>query len=228
MEEVIAGNRKAASSLRPGQPRSGGLKTFTPPKWVKPIVLVLGVTPLAWAVFGVLSDLFLGSRYFGANPIKEVEHFTGQWALRFLLVTLTVTPLRQQLGWNWLSRYRRMFGVTAFAYATVHLLVYFVLDIEVSWSLLVEDVMDRPYVTIGMLAFLLMLPLAITSTAGMVKRLGGKRWAKLHRLIYVIVVLGTIHFWMSVKKDITEPLLFAVMFAALLGYRVWMWRRKRA
>jgi methionine sulfoxide reductase heme-binding subunit len=187
------------------------------------LVMTPLMLPLAYGIYGVMSDLFFGTRLFGANPIKEVEHFTGQWALRMLLLTLLVTPLRRLLGWNWLAKYRRLFGLGAFAYALVHLLVYFVLDVELGWMELVEDVAKRPYVTIGMLAFLLMLPLAVTSTAGWVRRLG-RRWRQLHRLIYVIVVLGTIHFWMAVKKDVREPMIFAVCFAALLGWRL-LYRR---
>lgn len=206
----------------------GRVRAWSPPRRTKQVVLALTLVPLLIGVYGVISDLFLGTRWFGSNPIKEAEHFTGEWTLRMLMLTLAVTPARRLLGWNWLARYRRMFGVTAFFYGLVHLLIYFVLDVELDWMQLVGDVAKRPYVTIGMLAFLLMLPLAITSTAGMVRRLGGKRWAALHRLIYVIVVLGTIHFWMAVKKDITDPLIYASIFAALLGWRLLDWRRQRA
>lgn len=206
----------------------GRVRAWSPPRRTKQVVLVLTLVPLLIGAYGVISDLFLGTRWFGSNPIKEAEHFTGEWTLRMLMLTLAVTPARRLLGWNWLARYRRMLGVTAFFYGLVHLLIYFVLDVELDWMQLVEDIAKRPYVTIGMLAFLLMLPLAITSTAGMVRRLGGKRWAALHRLIYVIVVLGTIHFWMAVKKDITDPLIYASIFAALLGWRLLDWRRRQA
>ena len=193
-----------------------------PPRAEKPVIQTLLLIPLAMGVYGVISDLFFGTRWFGANPIKEVEHWTGKWTLRLLMVTLAITPARRITGWSWLQRYRRMIGVTAFFYALVHLLIYFVLDVELNWMELVTDVAKRPYVTIGMLAFLLLVPLAVTSTAGMVKRLGGRRWVKLHRLIYVIVVLGTIHFWMAVKKDTTEPMIYALIIAGLLGYRIWI------
>ena len=143
------------------------------------------------------------------------------------MFTLAVTPIRQTLGWNWLQRYRRMLGLFAFAYATMHLSIYFFLDLELAWGDLWADIVKRPYITIGMAAFALLVPLAVTSTAKMVKRLGGKRWAALHRSIYVIVVLGTIHFWMAVKRDITLPLIFALIFAVLLGYRVVAWRRRK-
>jgi methionine sulfoxide reductase heme-binding subunit len=185
------------------------------------IVVLAALIPAGWAIYGVLSDLFLGTRHFGSNPIKDVEHFTGDWILRFLVLTLAITPARRLTGWNWLARYRRSFGLIAFSYATLHLLVYFVLDVELSWSDMVEDVADRLYITIGMTAFALMIPLAITSTKAMIRRLG-RRWTLIHRAIYVIVVLGVIHFWMSVKKDVTDPIVFAAIFAVLLGYRGWL------
>ena len=143
-------------------------------------------------------------------------------------MTLAVTPLRHTFGWNWLQKYRRMLGLFAFFYALLHLTIYFVLDLELAWGDLAEDIVKRPYITIGMAAFVLLIPLAVTSTAKMVKRLGGKRWAALHRSIYFIPVLGTIHFWMSVKRDVTDPVLYALIFAVLLGYRVVVWRRRRA
>ena len=198
---------------------------FVPPRWLRPAVFVLALLPFLWIVGALASDLFRDTRILGSNPIKEIEHFTGKWTLRFLMITLAITPVRQLLGWNWLAKYRRMIGLFAFFYVCVHLLTYAVLDVELLWWNLVEDVIERPYITIGMLAFLLMTPLAITSTSKMVKRLGGRRWAALHRLIYVIVILGTIHFFMAVKKDIAEPLVYASIFAVLLGYRVWRARR---
>jgi len=200
---------------------------WSTPRWLRPLVFVVCLIPAAWVVFAIASDFFSGTRLLGSNPIKEAEHFTGRWVLRFLMFTLAVTPIRQTLGWNWLQRYRRMLGLFAFAYATMHLSIYFFLDLELAWGDLWADIVKRPYITIGMAAFALLVPLAVTSTAKMVKRLGGKRWAALHRSIYVIVVLGTIHFWMAVKRDITLPLIFALIFAVLLGYRVVAWRRRK-
>ena len=200
---------------------------WSPPRWLRPLVFVVCLIPAAWVVFAIASDFFSGTRLLGSNPIKEAEHFTGRWVLRFLMFTLAVTPIRQTLGWNWLQRYRRMLGLFAFAYATMHLSIYFFLDLELAWGDLWADIVKRPYITIGMAAFALLVPLAVTSTAKMVKRLGGKRWAALHRSIDVIVVLGTIHFWMAVKRDITLPLIFALIFAVLLGYRVVAWRRRK-
>lgn len=202
------------------------MASWTPPRWLRPVVFVACLIPAVWAVAAIASDYFNGTRLLGSNPIKEAEHFTGRWVLRFLAITLAVTPIRRTLGWNWLQKYRRMFGLFAFFYATLHLSIYFVLDLELVWGDLWADIVKRPYITIGMLAFVLLVPLAVTSTAKMVKRLGGKRWAALHRTIYVIVVLGTIHFWMAVKRDITLPLIFAIIFAVLLGYRVVVRRRR--
>jgi sulfoxide reductase heme-binding subunit YedZ len=204
------------------------MASWVPPRWLRPVVFVLCLVPAAWVITAIASDYFNGTRLLGSHPIKEAEHFTGRWVLRFLAITLAVTPIRQTLGWNWLQRYRRMFGLYAFTYAALHLTIYFVLDLELIWGDLWADIVKRPYITIGMSAFLLLVPLAVTSTAKMVKRLGGKRWAALHRTMYVIVVLGTIHFWMSVKRDVTDPLVFALIFALLLGYRIVKARRKAA
>ena len=205
----------------------GRATPFVPPRWLKWVVFAVSLIPAAWVIAAIASDYFNNTRLLGSNPIKEAEHFTGRWTLRFLLFTLAVTPLRQLMGWNWLQRYRRMLGLFTFFYASLHLTIYALLDLELMWGEVFEDIVDRPYITIGMAAFLLLLPLAVTSTAKMVKRLGGKRWAALHRTIYVIAVLGTIHFWMAVKRDITDPLIYAVLFAALLGYRFVVARRKR-
>ena len=173
------------------------------------------------------SDILRGTRYFGSNPIKQGEHFLGEWTLRFLVLTLTITPLRQLTGWNWLAKHRRTLGLFAFGYMTLHWLTYALLDVQLDWAELVTDLTKRPYIMIGMAALVLMLPLAITSTKGMIRRLGGRNWARLHRLIFIICVLGVIHYWMAVKKDIEGPALFAAVFAALYGYRIWKWRQRR-
>jgi methionine sulfoxide reductase heme-binding subunit len=203
------------------------MASWSPPRWLRPLVFAVSLLPALWVIAAIASDYFNNTRLLGSNPIKEAEHFTGRWVLRFLMLTLAVTPIRQLFGWNWLQKYRRMLGLFAFAYAALHLTIYFVLDLELAWGDLAEDILDRPYITIGMAAFALLIPLAVTSTAKMVKRLGGKRWAALHRLVYVVVVLGTIHFWMAVKRDVTDPVIFGLIFAMLLGYRVVKWRQKR-
>ncbi|MEO5858635.1 MAG: protein-methionine-sulfoxide reductase heme-binding subunit MsrQ [Pyrinomonadaceae bacterium] len=156
----------------------------------------------------------------GANPIEFFLRTTGVLTLSFLIVTLAVTPLRKMFGWNSLIKFRRMLGLFAFFYATLHLLTYSVFDRSLSLSAIVGDVAQRPFIAIGMAALLMLIPLAVTSTNGWVKRLGGKKWVRLHKLTYVAAILGVIHFWMIVKSDIFYPALFGVVLAGLLAYRL--------
>lgn len=156
----------------------------------------------------------------GANPIEFFLRTTGVLTLVFLLVTLAVTPLRKAFGWNSLIKYRRMLGLFAFFYGTVHLVTYSIFDRSLSLPAIVADVAQRPFIAVGMGALLLLIPLAITSTNGWIKRLGGKRWAKLHKLTYVAAFLGVIHFWMIVKSDIFYPAVFAVILLLLMIYRL--------
>ncbi len=189
-------------------------------------LVVLSLVPAGYAIFALASDILRGTRMLGSNPVKEGEHFLGEWTLRFLVATLCVTPLRQVFGWNWIAKHRRTMGLFAFTYGLLHWLTYVLLDIQLDVGELVADVAKRPYILIGSVALLLMLPLALTSTKKMMARLGGKRWNRLHILVYVSCVLGVIHFWMSVKADIGKPLLFASMFAILFAYRLWKWRER--
>jgi sulfoxide reductase heme-binding subunit YedZ len=191
-------------------------------------LIVAACIPAAIAVAGMASDILTNTRFFGSNPVKEGEHFLGEWVLRFLIATLAVTPLRQLTGWNWLAKHRRTVGLFAFGYVTLHWLTYALLDVQLDWGDLKKDLMKRPYIMIGTAAMLCMVPLAVTSTKNMVRRLGGKRWRRLHWLVYVIPVLGVTHYWMSVKKDITDPLIFATIFAVLYIYRVGKWWSRRA
>ncbi|MES2365824.1 MAG: protein-methionine-sulfoxide reductase heme-binding subunit MsrQ [Pseudomonadota bacterium] len=156
----------------------------------------------------------------GANPIEFITHSTGTWTLIGLLATLSITPLRKFTGWNWLIRLRRMLGLFAFFYASLHFMTYIWLDQFFDINTIVKDVIKRPFITVGFLAFVLLIPLAVTSTNSMMKRLGGKNWQRLHRLIYVIATLAVVHYWWLVKKDITQPLIYAVVLALLLGIRV--------
>jgi sulfoxide reductase heme-binding subunit YedZ len=191
-------------------------------------LLALACLPAAWALLALASDLLRRTRFLGSNPVKEAEHFLGEWILRLLIATLCVTPLRQLVGWHWLARHRRTLGLVAFGYATLHWLVYALLDVQLDWGALLEDLTKRPYIMVGMGALLLLLPLAVTSTQAMIRRLGGRRWSLLHRLVYPAAVLGVVHFWMAVKADIRSPLLFAAGFSLLFAYRLWRWRRPRA
>lgn len=191
------------------------------PRWLPALVFALSLLPFVFVVGALASDFFAGTRYLGSNPIKEGEHFTGKWVLRFLALSLAITPAVRLLRYGWLIRYRRTFGLFAFFYACTHVAIYAVLDVELTWSDMIEDVAKRLYITIGMTALALMVPLALTSTKGWIRRLGSRRWNALHRLVYVVAVLGLVHYWMSVKKDVTEPALFGIVFAVLLGWRVW-------
>jgi len=157
----------------------------------------------------------------GANPIEFFLRTTGVLTLIFLLITLSVTPLRKYFGWNNLIKFRRMLGLYAFFYGFLHLTTYSVFDKSLSLSAIVADVWQRPFIALGMLAFFLLIPLAVTSTNGMIKRLGGRNWARLHKLTYVIAILGVIHFWMIVKSDVFYPALFGIVLAVLLFYRIY-------
>jgi sulfoxide reductase heme-binding subunit YedZ len=204
------------------------LRATREPRWFPAVLFVASCVPAAIALAAMGSDILGGTRFFGSNPIKEGEHFLGEWTLRFLIAVLAVTPLRALLGWNWLAKHRRTMGLFAFGYLMLHWLTYALLDVQLDWGELVTDLMKRPYIMIGMGGLVLMVPLAITSTKGMIRRLGGKRWYRLHQLVYVVPVLGAIHFWMAVKKDISDPLAFATIFAALGAWRVWKWRKGTA
>jgi len=182
----------------------------------KPVVFVAGLAPLVWLACGAFG--WLGASL-GADPVKKLEHECGKTALNFLLITLAVTPVRNLLGLPQLLRLRRMLGLFAFFYAMTHFTVYLVLDLELNWSMLGADIAKRPYITIGFTALLLLVPLAATSTNGMMRRLG-RRWTSLHRLVYVIAILGVWHFYWQVKRDVREPLLYAGILALLLLYRV--------
>ncbi|HRH42077.1 MAG TPA: protein-methionine-sulfoxide reductase heme-binding subunit MsrQ [Pyrinomonadaceae bacterium] len=155
----------------------------------------------------------------GTNPIEFFLRTTGVLTLIFLLITLSVTPLRKMFGWNGLIKYRRMLGLYAFFYGILHLITYSIFDKNLSITAIFSDTFQRPFILVGMLAFTMMIPLAVTSTNGMIKRLGGKRWAKLHKLTYLIAALGVLHFYMLVKSDIFYPAIFALILGVLLGYR---------
>ena len=183
---------------------------------LKAIVFMGALVPvarLAWA-------LALDPEALGANPAEFITRSTGDWTLRFLLLTLAVTPLRKLFGWHWLASFRRMLGLYAFFYGVVHLSSYVSFDHVFDLAEILKDIVKRPFITVGFTALVLMLPLAITSTDRMVRTLGAKRWLALHRLVYVIAPLGVLHFWWMVKADVTEPALYAAILAILLGYRV--------
>ncbi len=186
------------------------------PPYGKPLVFCVSLLPLIWLCWLAWQDRL------GANPVETLSHRTGDWSLRFLLLTLAVTPLRRLSGWNWLLKFRRMLGLFAFFYVCLHLGVYLIFDQFFDPSAILEDIAKRPYITVGFAGFLLLIPLAATSTNGMIKRLG-RNWQRLHRLVYLIGMLGVVHYWWLVKADISEPLLYAGLLTMLLGYRAWWW-----
>lgn len=188
---------------------------------LKVIVFLLALVPLSKLGYLAFSNAL------GANPIEKITRTTGYWTLTFLVITLTVTPLRRLSGWNWLVRFRRMMGLFAFFYGCLHFLTYLVVDQFFDWDSIVKDIVKRPYITVGFPAFLLMLPLALTSTQAMMRRLGGKRWQTLHRLVYVCAMGGVVHYWWLVKKDLTNPIIFASLVALLLASRVLYWLYKK-
>ena len=188
---------------------------------MKPALFVACLLPLAYVGWKFATDRL------GANPIRELEIETGLWTLRFLAVTLSITPARKAFGWNSLVKYRRMLGVFTFVYACVHLSMWVGVDWFFAWSDMWGEIVKHKYILIGMTTWLVMLPLAVTSTKGWVRRLG-KRWATLHRLVYVAAITGTIHYLWAVKKDTFFPLVYLGVFGLLLGYRVVVaWRKRR-
>ncbi len=180
----------------------------------KPALFMLCLMPLGNLVWGVIQDQL------GANPIEVFTRSSGEWALRFLLVTLAITPLRHLTGLPVLLRFRRMLGLFAFFYALVHLVSYLWLDQFFDWGEILLDIYKRPFITVGMTAFLLLIPLAATSTNRMVKRLG-PNWRRLHRLIYVLVPLAVLHFFWLVKADLRTPLIYGLILSVLLGFRLY-------
>ena len=161
----------------------------------------------------------------GAEPIEALEHASGEWALRLLAASLVVTPLMRLTGWGWMVAQRRFLGLAAFFWAMGHLSVYIVLDQFFDWPEIVKDILKHLYITVGMLAFVLMIPLALTSTKWSIRKLGGKRWNQLHRLVYVSAVAGCVHYLWAVKKDLAEPMLYAAVFVVLFALRVVLRKR---
>ncbi len=183
-------------------------------------VFFTALAPFFWMVWDAVQDNL------GPDPIEILHFRSGDWTLRFLMITLACTPLKLLFNWTFQLRFRRMLGLFAFFYATIHLSVYLVLDLSFSWEQMLEDVPKSPYVLVGLAAYILLLPLALTSTRKMVQRLG-RNWKKLHRLIYLIAILGVIHFFWLVKADLSEPLTYAAILTLLLSIRVVFSMRKK-
>ncbi|MDP2903194.1 MAG: protein-methionine-sulfoxide reductase heme-binding subunit MsrQ [Methylovulum sp.] len=182
---------------------------------IKAALFLLALIPCLQLIIGAISyDL-------GTNPIEKITRTTGYWTLTFLMVTLSVTPLRRLTGWLWWIRLRRMLSLFAFFYASLHFLTYLVLDQFFDWDSIIKDIAKRPYITVGFTTFLLMVPLALTSTNNMIKKLGGKNWRRLHRLVYLTAVGGVVHYWWLVKKDPSNPISFALVLMLLFGIRLY-------
>jgi sulfoxide reductase heme-binding subunit YedZ len=189
---------------------------------LKAVLFAAALGPVAWLGWGAWTDAL------GANPIETITRETGTWTLRLLVLSLAITPLRRLTGWNDAIRFRRMLGLFAFFYGTLHLLTYVWLDQFFDGAALLKDVYKRPFITAGATAFFVMLPLALTSTAGMIRRLGGRAWRRLHQLVYLAAIAGVVHYWWLVKADIRRPRTYALLLAMLLGYRAFVALRSRA
>ena len=188
---------------------------------IKVFIWLAALAPLAVLVWQGLHDDLT------ADPVKYITHFTGRTALIILFVTLCITPIRRVTGWNGIVRLRRLVGLFSFFYAVIHLLIYLAFDRGFVFTELGEDIAKRPYITIGFTAWLMLLALAVTSPQAMLRRMGGKRWRALHRLVFVVPVLGVIHFTWAQKKDISLPLLYAAVLGAIYAIRLAMWARNR-
>lgn len=193
-------------------------------KWTKVVVFTACLVPLGLLLWrGYRNDLTL-------NPVEYVEHRTGDWILRFLCITLAITPARKILHLPELIRYRRMMGLFAFFYAVLHFSTWLGVDRFFQWSLILDDIGKRPYITVGFTGFVLLIPLAVTSTAGWIRRLGGKRWQMLHRAVYFAAIAGVIHYYWQVKSDVRKPIEYGVIVGVLLAWRIASWiiaRRKK-
>jgi sulfoxide reductase heme-binding subunit YedZ len=189
----------------------------------KPLVFLACLLP---AVL-VIGNAFEITGKLSANPIEDILDRFGNWAIRFIMITLAVTPVRRVTGWNWLIRFRRMLGLFTFFYVLMHFLTWLVLDQGLLLSAILEDIIERPFITLGFTALLLLTALALTSTSGMRRRLG-RRWDRLHFSVYAIGILGVWHYWWQVKKDTSDAKIYAAILAILLTYRLWhYWRRRR-
>lgn len=210
-----------ATTVAPVQKQRSSNQPIIKPSHLKPLVFAASLIPLSNLVYkGFTANL-------GANPIEVITRSTGLWTLIFLLITLSITPLRKLTRTPSLIQFRRMIGLFSFFYGSLHLMTFLWLDKFFDLHEIIADVYKRPFITAGFTAFVLMVPLALTSTRKMIQRLGGKRWNRLHKLIYFSAAAGAIHFYWLVKKDVTEPVQYGTVLAALLGYRVIVWTHKK-
>lgn len=194
----------------------------------KALVWIACLLPLFRLLWRGFNELRGADPDLGANPIEFITLSTGTWTLVLLLGSLAIKPLRRITGWNWLIKFRRLLGLFAFFYVSLHFLIYLVLDRQLDMSTIAGDIAKRPFITVGFLGFVLLIPLAVTSTTGWIRRLGGRNWNRLHKLVYISGIAGVVHFWWKVKSDVRQPALFAAVLVLLLGYRLVVWARGRA
>ena len=195
-------------------------------RWTKAVAFLLCLLPcllLLWPFYKLLTSGY--SSELTANPVEYITHYTGTWTIRFLMITLSVTPLRKIFNQPKLARYRRMFGLFAFFYVCLHFMTWFILDKSFSLSDMWADVVKRRFITVGMLGFAILIPLAITSTAGWVRRMGFVPWQRLHRLIYFAALAGVVHYYWLVKSDVRLPLMYGAILAVLMVYRFFIWKQ---
>jgi len=187
-------------------------------KVAKPLVFTTSLMPLVWIIWTVvLDEVGIG---LSANPVEMVNRYLGDWAIRFILITLGITPIVNITGWTTLVRFRRMIGLFAFAYAFLHIANYIIADQFFNWADIWVDIIKRTYITVGMATFVILLALAVTSPKAAIKRLGAKRWRMLHRSVYIAGMGAVLHYWMMVKADLTQPIIHAAILSILLGYRL--------
>ena len=204
-------------------------------KIFKPLVFIASLGPILWIVFALWSDSTLHTSYLGKDPTQNINRELGDWALIFIAITLAVRPIGQLIKpLRDIVAYRRMVGVYAFFYAVLHVVFYVIIDLEGLFNIanagaaFIDDVIKRKFITIGIIALILLVPLAITSTKGMIKRLGGRRWQRLHMLIYIIAPLVILHFYMMIRADFSRPIIYGTIIAALLAYRYYVkWQKGR-
>ena len=202
------------------------MNTRTQRRIFKPLVFLVSLSPFGWLVYALYSDTVLGTRYLTTDPVQKLDRELGDWTLIFIILSLAVRPLADILKRNELIAYRRMIGLFALFYAVLHVASYQIFHLKLDAVAFLKDIAERPFITVGMIAFVLLIPLGITSTKGMIRRIGGKAWRRLHMLIYPIALLGVVHFYMMIRADFSRPYIYGAIILLLLGYRVWKWRKR--
>ena len=204
------------------------MDTRTQRRIFKPLVFAASLLPFAYLVYALYSDTVFGTRLLTTDPVQKLDRELGDWTLIFIILTLAVRPLAEITKRAEIVAYRRMIGLFAFFYAVLHVSSYVGFHLKLDLATFVKDVVERPFITFGMIAFTALIPLALTSTKGMIRRLGGRAWRRLHMALYGIVVLGLVHFYMMIRADFSRPYIYGAIIVVLLGYRVWKSRQTSA